>query len=79
MKTPAVSTNLRNVVCPGGTASCPDGNTCCKLSSGEYGCCPLPNVSDSFFYVLFLKENHILCLTHVGHFSFLDNSTNIFL
>ncbi|KAH9503247.1 hypothetical protein Btru_068554 [Bulinus truncatus] len=24
------------------TSSCPDGNTCCKLASGEYGCCPLP-------------------------------------
>ena len=56
MKTPAVSTNLRNVVCPGGTASCPDGNTCCKLSSGEYGCCPLPNVSDSFFLCAVFKR-----------------------
>ncbi|XP_048579549.1 progranulin-like isoform X2 [Nematostella vectensis] len=34
---------LKNVVCPGGEAECPDGNTCCKLSSGQYGCCPLPN------------------------------------
>ncbi|XP_059145584.1 progranulin-like isoform X2 [Physella acuta] len=25
-----------------GSSSCPDGNTCCKLASGEYGCCPLP-------------------------------------
>ena len=32
-----------NVVCPGGQYQCPTGNTCCKLSSGEYGCCPLPN------------------------------------
>ena len=35
--------NLKNVVCPGGTAYCPDNNTCCMLASGEYGCCPLPN------------------------------------
>ena len=34
-----------NVVCPGGQSQCPDGNTCCKLSSGQYGCCPLPKVS----------------------------------
>ena len=34
---------LKNVVCPGGGSECPDGNTCCKLSSGQYGCCPLPN------------------------------------
>ena len=35
--------SLKNVVCPGGQSECPDGNTCCKLTSGEYGCCPLPN------------------------------------
>nr|UVE15942.1 progranulin precursor L [Lethenteron reissneri] len=23
-------------------SSCPDGNTCCKTSSGDWGCCPLP-------------------------------------
>ena len=34
-----------NVVCPGGQFQCPTGNTCCKQSSGQYGCCPLPNVS----------------------------------
>ncbi|XP_072028842.1 uncharacterized protein [Amphiura filiformis] len=34
---------VTDVVCPGGTTSCPDGNTCCKLTSGQYGCCPLPN------------------------------------
>ncbi|XP_074659411.1 uncharacterized protein LOC141912098 isoform X2 [Tubulanus polymorphus] len=32
-----------NVICPGGQASCPTGSTCCKLSSGQYGCCPIPN------------------------------------
>ncbi|CAH8624108.1 unnamed protein product [Schistosoma curassoni] len=32
-------------VCPGGKAKCPDSATCCKLSSGEYACCPIPNVS----------------------------------
>ena len=35
--------SLRNVICPDGTSECPDGNTCCKLSSGQWGCCPLPN------------------------------------
>ncbi|KAL9966889.1 hypothetical protein ACROYT_G025026 [Oculina patagonica] len=33
----------RNVVCPDGQSQCPDGDTCCKLSSGAYGCCPVPN------------------------------------
>ena len=31
-----------NVVCPDGS-ECPTGQTCCPLSSGGYGCCPLPN------------------------------------
>ena len=31
------------VVCPDGQSECPSGNTCCKLSSGQWGCCPLPN------------------------------------
>ena len=39
-KTPA---KYKNVICPGGGSECPDGNTCCKLSSGQWGCCPLPN------------------------------------
>ncbi|PAA52068.1 hypothetical protein BOX15_Mlig015434g1 [Macrostomum lignano] len=29
------------VVCPDGQSQCPDGSTCCKLQSGQYGCCPL--------------------------------------
>ena len=37
------ATKPKNVPCPGGQSQCPDGNTCCKLSSGQYGCCPLPN------------------------------------
>ncbi|CAF4904019.1 unnamed protein product [Rotaria sp. Silwood1] len=32
--------NLNDVPCPDGS-SCPTGNTCCQLASGEYGCCPL--------------------------------------
>eukprot|EP00794_Sanderia_malayensis_P003771 gene3771-4293_t len=31
-----------NKVCPDGKSSCPSGSTCCKLASGSYGCCPLP-------------------------------------
>ena len=35
--------SLKNVVCPDGQSQCPDANTCCKLSSGQWGCCPSPN------------------------------------
>ena len=34
-----------NGVCPGGQSECPTGTTCCKLSSGSYGCCPFPNAT----------------------------------
>ena len=30
------------VVCPD-SRECPDGDTCCLVSSDEYGCCPQPN------------------------------------
>lgn len=29
-------------MCADGKSQCPRGNTCCKLATGEYGCCPLP-------------------------------------
>ncbi|XP_041758951.1 granulin b isoform X2 [Coregonus clupeaformis] len=32
----------QTVTCPGGTSRCPDGTTCCLLTSGDYGCCPYP-------------------------------------
>nr|XP_039257278.1 multiple epidermal growth factor-like domains protein 6 isoform X6 [Styela clava] len=39
LKIPA---SVPNVICPDGESQCPDGSTCCKLSSGQYGCCPVP-------------------------------------
>ena len=43
-KLPALkkTTEENSVVCPDGQSQCPDRNTCCKLSSGQWGCCPLP-------------------------------------
>ncbi|RMX59728.1 hypothetical protein pdam_00019018 [Pocillopora damicornis] len=35
-------TGKSNIICPDGQSECPEGNTCCKLQSGQYGCCPLP-------------------------------------
>ncbi len=35
--------SLVSVVCPDGKAKCSDEQTCCKLASGEFGCCPYPN------------------------------------
>lgn len=26
-------------------SSCPSDNTCCRLSSGDWGCCPIPEVT----------------------------------
>ena len=33
--------SVGDVICPDDISSCPTGYTCCKLSSGDYGCCPL--------------------------------------
>ena len=34
---------VKNVICPDEQSECPDGDTCCELSSGQWGCCPLPH------------------------------------
>jgi len=35
--------NVEDVICPDGRHACPSGSTCCKLPSGVWGCCPIPN------------------------------------
>ncbi|KAM9296271.1 progranulin [Gastrophryne carolinensis] len=39
-KTPALKAKSTDVPCDP-TTSCPDNNTCCRLASGEWGCCPI--------------------------------------
>ncbi|XP_058859197.1 progranulin-like isoform X4 [Acipenser ruthenus] len=36
-------TKAESVACPDGKSQCPDGTTCCRMPSGQYGCCPIPN------------------------------------
>ena len=47
-KTPALKTSglsaKGNPTCPGGGGVCPKNSTCCKMPSGQYGCCPYPKV-----------------------------------
>ena len=38
-KVPAIITD---VICPDGQSKCQTGQTCCKLATGDYGCCPIP-------------------------------------
>ena len=42
-ETQAKSLEIGSVVCPDGCSFCPNGYTCCKMATGSYGCCPLPN------------------------------------
>lgn len=42
-KVPSRRTHGAAVLCPDGHSQCSDGSTCCKLPTGKYGCCPLPN------------------------------------
>ena len=48
---------LNSVVCPDGKSECADGQTCCLLNSGEYGCCPLPKVRHKFQINIFAHLN----------------------
>ncbi|XP_077481261.1 granulin b [Stigmatopora argus] len=32
-----------DLICPDKKSTCPDETTCCQMSSGEYGCCPMPD------------------------------------
>ncbi|XP_043911182.1 progranulin isoform X2 [Protopterus annectens] len=41
-KTAALRKNTKDVPCDD-TSSCPDGSTCCKMASGAWGCCPIPD------------------------------------
>ena len=45
---------LQDVPCPVflDGSSCPNGNTCCVLSSGAYGCCPIGILFPSFLFLL---------------------------
>ena len=36
--------SYRDVTCPD-SSKCEDGETCCKLTGGSYGCCPYPNAA----------------------------------
>ena len=41
----AVPAGLTYVVCPGGQYQCPDGQTCCEQTGGQWGCCRYPQVN----------------------------------
>uniref|UniRef100_A0AAQ5Y2L5 Granulins domain-containing protein n=1 Tax=Amphiprion ocellaris TaxID=80972 RepID=A0AAQ5Y2L5_AMPOC len=36
-----------NIVCPDQKSVCPDQTTCCQMTNGTYGCCPMPSVSQA--------------------------------
>ena len=35
----------KDVMCGDKKTKCADGQTCCKLKSGQWGCCPMPKVN----------------------------------
>lgn len=40
-----ISSSVSKVVCPNSAYSCKDGQTCCELRAGGYGCCPMPQAT----------------------------------
>jgi hypothetical protein len=55
---------VSDVICPDQTSVCPDGQTCCELGSGEWGCCPLPQV---WLHVSRKKKSVITRNTSASH------------
>ncbi|XP_029977512.1 granulin b isoform X2 [Sphaeramia orbicularis] len=53
MKIPAVPNDIQ---CPDKTSFCPDQTTCCQMSNGTYGCCPMPEAV--------CCEDHLHCCPH---------------
>jgi hypothetical protein len=57
-KVPAIITD---VIYTNGQSKCETGQTCCKLGTGDYGCCPMPKVrfmplfNYLSFIILFLR------------------------
>ena len=47
-KGPSVS----SVMCPDGQSECMDGQTCCPIDGGKYGCCPIADVRSFLFCLL---------------------------
>ncbi|XP_077407642.1 granulin b [Vanacampus margaritifer] len=45
-----------DVDCPDKQSTCPDESTCCQLSSGDYGCCPMPDAT--------CCSDHLHCCPH---------------
>ena len=65
-----------NNMCPDQKTSCDSGTTCCKMSSGGYGCCPYEKVSSSCwtdfsplpYFVGVGDYSHArVCLSHLRH------------
>ena len=42
-KQPAINAPQNKIICPDQKSECSDSSTCCKLESGQYGCCPISN------------------------------------
>ncbi|XP_028286498.1 granulin b isoform X2 [Parambassis ranga] len=38
-----ISTLPNDIECPDKHSVCPDQTTCCQMTNGTYGCCPMPN------------------------------------
>ena len=53
-----LSQNAKSVICPDREHECPDMSTCCRLSTGLWGCCPLPKVGSN-------ASSNVLCSVNV--------------
>jgi hypothetical protein len=45
IKSQPKKTSIENQFCPDEESSCPTDSTCCKMTTGDYACCPMPNAT----------------------------------
>lgn len=62
-KVPALTSRLQDEACDQQTL-CPGGTTCCKRNSGQWTCCPLPQVSLRAFCTYVLVRRRWCVLKH---------------
>jgi hypothetical protein len=64
-KVPAIITD---VICPDGQSKCQTGQTCCKMATGDYGCCPIPKdrvkLNRDIHFTCILRLLNNTCVKH---------------
>ncbi|VDI48805.1 Hypothetical predicted protein [Mytilus galloprovincialis] len=53
---------MKSVMCPDGRSECSDGQTCCPLDGGKYGCCPIPDL-----ICVYIRLSAVVTMSFAAH------------